>query len=138
MLDVQLVVRYDSKICSGFSDFLNEENHKNREEVALELVVALNVTLNAVEKDNVTQYQLDLMNRRITNVRKYSKRCGALILGKTIGCAPGRPNPGGKRGGDFFCCCCVCGLLRPGGGLFAISPLSNSSTVQAFGKDNRG
>lgn len=80
-------------------------------------------------------------------------------MGKTIGCAPGRPNPGGKRGGggrplawsfsfkeraskrsepsDFFCCC-VCGLLRPGGGLFAISPLSNSSTVQAFGKDNRG
>ncbi|KYM88535.1 hypothetical protein ALC53_03018 [Atta colombica] len=128
MLDVQLVVRYDSKICSGFSDFLNEENHKSREEVALELVVALNVTLNAVEKDNVTQYQLDLINRRI-NVRKYSKRCGALILGTTIGCAPGRPNPGGKRGG---------GLLRPGGGLFAISPLSNSSTVQAFGKDNRG
>jgi len=81
-------------------------------------------------------------------------------LGKTIGCAPGRPSPGGKRGGGrpltwsfsfkeraskrsepselFFCCCCVCGLLRPGGGLFAISPLSNSSTVQAFGKDNRG
>lgn len=84
------------------------------------------------------------------------------MLGKTMGWAPGRPNPGGKRVGgrpltwnfsfkdraskrsepsDFLCCCCVCGLLRPGGGLFATSPLSSSSTVQAFfkvGKDNRG
>lgn len=79
------------------------------------------------------------------------------MLGTTSGCGAGRLNPGGKRGGtpliwslsfigrlskttelsDFFCCCCVCDLLRPGGGLFPISPFSSSSTVQAFFKDGK-
>lgn len=42
---------------------LQEENHKSHEELALELVVA---TLNA-EEDNVTHYQVDLMNEEIIN-----------------------------------------------------------------------